>query len=551
MQNKSVDDIVFEPCKECINALRNKLFDLKTNFGMLSYAEARDFLSNIGICRGKDKITRDYGIYVSDISENIFDIYGESSFSNKNVEHVVPASVMIPAWMRHYSGECNMEFRSNINGEPYHDLHNLSFVNKSINDARFSFEFGEEFSSRELAIEKKSIIINDGKLYIPEGSNYRNMSNLYKINLVELKKLPEENDIYISGDEYTCNNASDNCIFQPPRSKMGEISRIIFYYYLMYGYDPTTRPSTENTNRINPWIYNYDPRSHPDQQVTGVNFYYFEQFFFKHIKNFYNWSKSYPGSENEDIKNDILIEMTGIPNIFIGFRTHSGKYIQTDHDVVDDLFFGKIHDHNLYKKISLRSKGISRRPYCSNNNLKDNLLREKIRRINECYMENNGLYFGKTIKEIVDKATENMETKKSVCRFNIGKKINIISPNTSNSRDEENNEKLWNEKNHHHQRPRTSHNNKTFSCRNDVPPLRSDVTSSWRNDDPLSIENNPQKTAKYVPPHMRKSQSPQILSIKENKKKDKPQKGQYGSKIGGNFESLYLENKNNYLKLKT
>ena len=118
----------------------------------------------------------------------------------------------------------------------------------------------------------------------------------------------------------------------------GEISRIVFYFYLMYAYDPYKRPYTNNE----PWLY--------DDNCNFFDMKSWHIFFNNHLNEYYNWSKT-PISDYERNKNIKIMDEYSLPNIFIGYYNKEGKYTIIA-DIIDELFFGKPHNHDKYTNIS-------------------------------------------------------------------------------------------------------------------------------------------------------------------------------------------------------
>ena len=107
---------------------------------------------------------------------------------------------------------------------------------------------------------------NESNLNVVELSEAGNQSSL-------TDDIIEDLDIYIDNTKYmydkrlgfkTC--LLGQCIFHPNKRFSGDIARIVFYYFLMYAYDFTKRPST---NEI-PWYANVDPKN--KNQCQGFNF---------------------------------------------------------------------------------------------------------------------------------------------------------------------------------------------------------------------------------------------------------------------------------------
>jgi hypothetical protein len=70
-----------------------------------------------------------------------------------------------------------------------------------------------------------------------------------------------------------------------------------------------------------------------------------------HISEYNDWAKN-DISYREHNKNIAFIEKRGVPNIFIGYKNKDGHYVNSSFDMIQELFFGKEHDHEKYKSIS-------------------------------------------------------------------------------------------------------------------------------------------------------------------------------------------------------
>ncbi|AYV78001.1 MAG: hypothetical protein Edafosvirus3_79 [Edafosvirus sp.] len=348
-----MSQISFNPCIECIENLRNKLFKLKTDYGMIEYRRAKDIaLKNF------------YDIYSGFSSEEINKLVKNGK--KFNVDHIIPSEIMTP-------GERYDNFLF-INKEPYHDLHLIMPTLSEINTLRANYVFGS-FTDRDKMITKiKSLkaqtkdtsIINGDKIFnntpIPakkaeSPTTVSRESSLMPLDLGGIRSLPTYNDNYVDANttmpgrrKGRCEVGS--CIFQPSLRFSGDIARITFYFYLMYGYDPSIRPHTFDV----PWLGNVY-----DDQCKGFSFVKFKKFFIDHIVDYYNWSRNDPISVEETNRNKIIMEKIQIPNIFIGYYdqkcskencTKDDRYVNSSHAMIEELFFGKTHDHKKYKDMT-------------------------------------------------------------------------------------------------------------------------------------------------------------------------------------------------------
>lgn len=330
---------LFNPCYECINSLRATLFKIKSDHCMESYTNVLTFI--------KDNI---YDLYTGSTK-----VERDANPSKYNIEHTIPATILLSN--RPERDNMNLLY---INEEPFHDPHILFPTDKTVNSLRGHKSFAKIVSNRKefiekLAIDTKTLLINKNK-YI---GNIDNISLLANTNLIKI------DDISLLGDEkddiYLCEKT--DCKFQPSQEFSGDIARVVFYTYLMYGIDPRTRPFTNN----NPWLF--DSRANPDM-CKGFPFSLFNEFFYNNIYQYRDWAFNDPISPIERAKNKSLIDRFVVPNIFIGFSDKrkcesscsadkiSSDVFYTDSDmtIIDDLFFGRTHDHNKYKGIIFVSK---------------------------------------------------------------------------------------------------------------------------------------------------------------------------------------------------
>jgi endonuclease I len=296
-----------KPCNICINSLRYKLFEIKTKTCMKNYYEIKTFAyQNI------------HDIYTGKQLEEVY-----KKQNRYNIEHVIPVSIFKGRYMNKYLY---------INREPYSDPHILFPTFKEINDLRQNYVYGQLAQNRDGALHNNNITVFSNQGYIYDGKSEESKNKVKEI----FSKLDEKNDIYVS-NLYGNFCPIGECIFQPSKKITGEISRIVFYFYLMYAYDPNKRPYTNNE----PWLY--------DDSCTFFDMDSWNIFFNKHIDEYYKWSKT-PIHDYETNKNIKIIDEYIIPNIFIGYYNNDGIYI-TIPNIIDELFFGKEHDHHKYTDI--------------------------------------------------------------------------------------------------------------------------------------------------------------------------------------------------------
>lgn len=304
----------FCPCDICINNLRIKLFKLKSNFNMLSYNQVNKFIKN--------NIEDHYSIY-SDAIQNP---------NLLNLEHVVPVNILSVDKRPDRN-------KININYEPVSDAHLLIPCATDINYLRSNKCYGIVAKNRSEAIDKKMLIINNNYVFNAPLSIKNKFKHLNESSIDKLYNLDEKDDMYIFDD-----------IFQPSNKYRGDLSRIVFYYYLMYGFDFTKRPITKCKNvELLPnesWFGNFSK-----DRIKCYNFEDWTKYFFDHINNFKEWAKNEIIDE-EHTRNKNIIKNLGVPNIFIGFTDSDNKYVSFGNDIIDELFFGKNHDHNKYLDIN-------------------------------------------------------------------------------------------------------------------------------------------------------------------------------------------------------
>jgi endonuclease I len=317
-----------KPCHDCIKSLREKLFEIKTKCDMQSfdvikndvYNELYDLYSGVG----NDIITKNKKKY--------------------NIEHVVPAHIMAPR-IKHWDND-----KFSINREPFHDPHILFPSLKIINDIRGNYIYGNLANNREGAIinDKVTGIVNQNNYLETKKLNFKPPSG---INVLTNKDQLNENenlDIYISEKAARSKNDCDfgECIFQPSKEFSGDIARIVFYFYLMYAYDFRVRPYTHEE----PWLSSFIRG-----QCKGFNIKLWEKFFLEHIKDYFDWAANDKINDLEHKRNKAIIEITQVPNIFVGFYNKSDVYVNSsENTILEDLLFGKEHDHAYYKNLEFR-----------------------------------------------------------------------------------------------------------------------------------------------------------------------------------------------------
>ena len=322
----------FKPCYECIYSLRNALFEIKTKYCMDPYSIVSKF-----------------------IKDSVPDLYTDSTNTERkdnpafNIEHTVPLTKIL------HRRDLIKATELAVNDEPYHDPHLLFPTEMSVNTVRYDKSFADLHIDRSNFDTKyrDHLVLNKNKYY-------GNDSGILSRNISRVKKLTQLGNI--DNDIYTCTDAS--CLFQPPRVYSGDIARIVFYVYLMYGIDPSVRPYTEH----NPWLHQASTEL---KFCRGFAFDKFKEFFFDHIDDYYNWAKNDPidllstDGLKEIQRNKTIMDKYCLPNIFVGYSdkrkctaecygesiTDDKFYVNSSFVMIEDLFFGKEHDHDKYKNI--------------------------------------------------------------------------------------------------------------------------------------------------------------------------------------------------------
>lgn len=261
-----------------------------------------------------------YGIKNSDYTDfnkkvkDLTDLYTGADFKEIadkavkfNIEHVVPAHILSP------------RSRSSIYiNEAYYDIHLVFPTVTTINSIRGNNPYGdvvgkEGFKYTQIYPEISTPIDENKKMYIGR----------------------KQQEVF---DHTTCNGT---CLVQPSNEYKGEIARIVFYYYLMYAYDITKRPNTGQE----PWFINIRKK-----KCLGFNIGDWDKFFYEHLDEYYKWASVYGVSDAETTRNKLKSRIMGIPNIFVGY--YNGKeYKKSTMQIIDDLLFGAVHDHDTYTKI--------------------------------------------------------------------------------------------------------------------------------------------------------------------------------------------------------
>jgi len=326
--------------EEIINNIRNRLFEIKTKHGMIPYSLVKNFLLN---------------------NTKIYDIYAnEPKDSNKlflyNIEHAVLASII----SKRPKGD--KEEKIYINNEPYHDPHILFPTLRAINSLRSNYMFGD-LEENGFKMEK---IIDNITIETIKNKGYKEEDKLH----IEKIPIPTDfniDDSIIINDEckikqtnktsrqeyYNCKLGE--CIFEPKNLTSGTIARIVFYYFLMYAYDPTKRPHT-NTE---PWlVYDMNTITGGRNICYGLKDDEWEKFFYDNFYYYYYSAKKYPITDLETERNKEIISLTGVPNIFVGYYDDKGNYVKSSFDFIDELM-GFVPPSELNKVLNCKLKGIT------------------------------------------------------------------------------------------------------------------------------------------------------------------------------------------------
>jgi len=325
--------------KDIINNIRNRLFEIKTNHGMIPYSSVRNFLLN---------------------NPNIYDIYtNEPKILKKkylyNIEHAVLSSIISIRPM----GE-DKEKKIYINNEPYHDPHILFPTLKVINFLRSNYIFGdieEKGFKMEKIIDKTTIDNIKNKNYIEENKlqiqsiTMPDDFNIYDSIIIDDNCKVKKKNKTTGKDYYNCELGE--CIFEPKNITSGTIARIVFYYFLMYAYDPTKRPYTSTE----PWLV-YDKNTNNGKNICyGLKADEWIKFFYDNFNYYYYSAKNNPITDLETNRNKEIINLTGVPNIFVGYYNDEGIYVTSSFDFIDE-FMGFIPPSKLNNVLKCKKEGI-------------------------------------------------------------------------------------------------------------------------------------------------------------------------------------------------
>lgn len=256
--------INYNPCTECINNLRHKLFEIKSIHGMQSYDSLKDFLKL-----------------------NVYDLYldapiNKTTYNKFNIEHVVPATV--------FSINRADSRRVEIDKEPFHDPHILFPTLKSVNTLRSNYIFGDVTSDEaSVCVNKTKIItIDDTKPIMAEFGVTVELSDKTKFDDVVNKNMICVNDgasvkqLGRDKKEFDLCEVGE-CVFSPIEETRGAIARCIFYFCLMYAYDPIMRPYTNTGN----WLGNIRRGKKKCIAMRKWN-----EFFYERLEDYYSWGKN-------------------------------------------------------------------------------------------------------------------------------------------------------------------------------------------------------------------------------------------------------------------
>lgn len=318
------------PCDVCIQSIREKLFKIKSNRGMIPFNKLKDFIKN-----------------------NMYDMYSGSYVDKDqrdhyNIEHIVPAAIFT-------SNRANGD-EVEIDKEPYHDPHILFPTLKDVNTLRANYVFGNvPIADASICVKdagKTALVATDGARIIVDAIEKREIvpnyvdkttleANVDNVSVCIDTKLSHMQTIGRDKSFPVCNVG--DCTFAPASPFKGDIARCVFYFYIMYAYDPNVRPYTKTENWLRSTKFGRKCELMPK----------WNKFFVDHIDEYYEWAKSDPISDMEELRNIKLNMYCGVPNIFIGHITKSFKYNVSDFQMIDELLFSKPHDHSKYTNIDI------------------------------------------------------------------------------------------------------------------------------------------------------------------------------------------------------
>jgi endonuclease I len=320
----------FKPCDICIQSIRDKFFKIKSDRGMIPFNRSKEFIKN-----------------------NMYDMYSGSYIDKKqeshyNIEHIVPAAIFT-------SNRAN-ENVVEIDKEPYHDPHILFPTLKDVNTLRANYVFGnvpiadasicvKDFGKTALvATDSAKIIVDaiDKREIVPDyvdkstlEANIDNVSVCIDTQLSRMQSLGPDKSFPVC--------SVGDCTFAPATEFKGDIARCVFYFYIMYAYDPSVRPYTKTENWLTSTKFGRKCELFPK----------WDKFFIDHLEEYYEWAKNDPISDAEELRNIKLNLYCGIPNIFVGYISNTREYYKSDFQLIDELLFSKPHEHSKYTDINV------------------------------------------------------------------------------------------------------------------------------------------------------------------------------------------------------
>ena len=123
----------------------------------------------------------------------------------------------------------------------------------------------------------------------------------------------------------------------------------------MYAYDPTIRPQT-NTK---PWLV-YDKNTlHNGRNICyGLDGEQWKKFFYDNFYYYYYSAKNNPITDLETARNQEIIKLTGVPNIFVGYYNNEAEYVKSSFDFIDE-FMGFVPVSELNKVLNCKKEDIT------------------------------------------------------------------------------------------------------------------------------------------------------------------------------------------------
>lgn len=390
------ETLTYKPCKNCLINLRTKIFKVKDRL-RFSYFDMMNYV----------KKTFNEGLYTGSQKNR-------KNTRNYNIEHTVPVSLFSPNGGRNI----NIKELPPISIEPLSDPHIMFTTNKIANTWRQNYIITDDMDidydgvnyNTNIYLIKSSL----NKIITLYNANYvnwintrykKNFKNLINTsfeenvsrnllfndsNTVDNIQFDDQNTTFTTKDgnsitssnanitkinnwfmEPTCNqhycsfNCEDYiCKFNPRFHSKGDISRSFNYFQLVYGHNPHYRNSNASPDFIFEdksyrkdlyWLGNY----HTDRNCSSFNDKLWDEFYYKQLKMFLNWTMDDLPNDIEHKRNKKIANKTGVANIFIG-AFKDNKYIPAEYDLtigqrhwMADLFLGRPHDCSFYQSLEI------------------------------------------------------------------------------------------------------------------------------------------------------------------------------------------------------